>query len=670
MSVIKNVRRLLKCGISILPLAEQSKVPVWPKGVYAATADEKVLLNHFKKHPTHNYGIATGVVSQIFGLDIDGKEGRASLGSLLDKHGALPKTWTSRTAKGRHYIFRCQIPLKSSAGRLGRGIDTRNEAGYLVGPGSVHPSGAKYRWVKGRSPDDVDLADAPQWIVQLLQDDKPQEPNGSSGQRNNSLVRFGGLLRNAGASDQALTAALQAQNAALEIPLDEGEVQKIIGSVKTMRVHSAKADIATEVANAFLTQDFKGGSHLIYGPNGRFYAFNGKYWDALDTNVIKKRLLTRIDEIPDLRGKSASALMGQAVSLLTAKQSRHDDPLRFASDPPSVINCSNGEVWIDENGSPKLRSHRADSYLRHCLNVEYDPDATCPKYDKTVREIFSEALPSTKGMVRAWHDLAGYLIQPRRPIPTIVILKGSGSNGKTKLMETVTRILGSHLVSAQRIENLDGRFALSGLSGKYLLLDDDVRVGIRLPDGQLKKISEAKVITGEEKHGPTFNFVVRAVPVLLCNNVPSLADISHGMRRRLLVIPFDRSFKGAGDSRNLFDEIWQNEMSGVLNRYLAGLRRVIIREWRFKKPKSVAAAEAEWLADANPMPAFLDERCVKVAGAKVLQSVLYSAYNDWAHRKGYTKLQQEKSFGRNLENCGITTQRSNRGKIALGVKLR
>jgi ATP-dependent protease Clp ATPase subunit len=37
-------------------------------------------------------------------------------------------------------------------------------------------------------------------------------------------------------------------------------------------------------------------------------------------------------------------------------------------------------------------------------------------------------------------------------------------------------------------------------------------------------VSEAKEVTGELKHKPMFDFVVRAVPVLLCNNIPSLAD--------------------------------------------------------------------------------------------------------------------------------------------------
>jgi putative DNA primase/helicase len=76
------------------------------------------------------------------------------------------------------------------------------------------------------------------------------------------------------------------------------------------------------------------------------------------------------------------------------------------------------------------------------------------------------------------------------------------------------QLLGAALVHAQRIEDLDkSRFAMGSLFGKYLIVDDDVRAGARLPDGVLKTISEAKEVTGELKYKQPFNFAVRAVPV-------------------------------------------------------------------------------------------------------------------------------------------------------------
>ena len=67
------------------------------------------------------------------------------------------------------------------------------------------------------------------------------------------------------------------------------------------------------------------------------------------------------------------------------------------------------------------------------------------------------------------------------------------------------------------------------------------------------------------------------MPVLLCNNIPSLADLSHGMLRRLMVIPFNRRFTDQDSDPDLFERIWANELPGVLNRALRGYRRLLER---------------------------------------------------------------------------------------------
>ena len=129
-----------------------------------------------------------------------------------------------------------------------------------------------------------------------------------------------------------------------------------------------------------------------------------------------------------------------------------------------------------------------------------------------------------KGMRRHWNELVGYIIQPRRNIPIIVILLGSGDNGKTVLIRTVIRIarrsscsVPSEWTNSTRVVSQWVAFSASSYSSTTTF-----EAGARLPDGTLKIISEAKEVTGEQKYGPPFNFIVRTIPVLLCNNIPSL----------------------------------------------------------------------------------------------------------------------------------------------------
>ena len=77
-----------------------------------------------------------------------------------------PETFTVRTGKGRHFYFRqpSAIALGNAEGVLrGFDINVRGAGGYVVGPGSVHATGAVYETVA-----DVDPVEVPGWLIDAL----------------------------------------------------------------------------------------------------------------------------------------------------------------------------------------------------------------------------------------------------------------------------------------------------------------------------------------------------------------------------------------------------------------------------------------------------------------------------------------------------------------------
>jgi hypothetical protein len=54
------------------------------------------------------------------------------------------------------------------------GLDTRAAGGYVAAPPSVHPSGRRYRWIV--PPGEAELAQAPEWLVALLEPVELPEP--------------------------------------------------------------------------------------------------------------------------------------------------------------------------------------------------------------------------------------------------------------------------------------------------------------------------------------------------------------------------------------------------------------------------------------------------------------------------------------------------------------
>lgn len=116
----------------------------WPT---EATTDVARIDEWWGTHPDRGIGIATGADSGLTVLDVDGDEGAASLTRLIA--GGMPVTPTVETRPGHyHYYFRYNKDVNTSAGKLGDGLDTRSDGGYVVAPPSPHALGGPYKWLK------------------------------------------------------------------------------------------------------------------------------------------------------------------------------------------------------------------------------------------------------------------------------------------------------------------------------------------------------------------------------------------------------------------------------------------------------------------------------------------------------------------------------------------
>ena len=228
-------------GWDIFPCKPKDKVPM-VKWQDEATSDMSRIEAWWTATPEANIGLATGPRSGFFALDVDaGHGGVETLKELTSKHGQLPETVISNTGGGGyHYLFSNATTVKNTASRVGKGIDTRGEGGYIVVPNSYHPSGKRYEWDKDHAPSKTELAPAPNWLLELLT--RPQEAPGqaqqinggaySAGQRNSALTSLAGAMRRKGMSEEAIFLALNAENINKCVPqLSEMEVRNIAQSV-------------------------------------------------------------------------------------------------------------------------------------------------------------------------------------------------------------------------------------------------------------------------------------------------------------------------------------------------------------------------------------------------------------------------------------------------------
>lgn len=93
-----------------------------------------------------------------------------------------------RLIRGTHYYFKSN-PDDQFIGNLNKlgypGIDIKHN-GFVVAPGSAHQSGVEYEWMPGHAPWEMELAEAPEWLLDLIR--KGRSASAGAGYRTTSSL--------------------------------------------------------------------------------------------------------------------------------------------------------------------------------------------------------------------------------------------------------------------------------------------------------------------------------------------------------------------------------------------------------------------------------------------------------------------------------------------------
>lgn len=223
-------------GWSVIPLQVKDKRPALTTWLeYQTTpASEAQIREWWQLMPDANVGLVTGQVSGIIVLDVDGDDGRQSLGKF-----ELPTTLTSSTGKGNHYLFGYPGHETRNFARKLPGLDLRGDGGYIVAPPSIHPSGRRYEWATSL---ETPLADLPEWLSDLITQGKKQSTSKHEakvdptsvlagvpeGQRDDTLFRYACRLRTQGMTRaEAEVLVLQAARNCSPVFPDDQAIKKL-----------------------------------------------------------------------------------------------------------------------------------------------------------------------------------------------------------------------------------------------------------------------------------------------------------------------------------------------------------------------------------------------------------------------------------------------------------
>ena len=342
---------------------------------------------------------------------------------------------------------------------------------------------------------------------------------------------------------------------------------------------------------------------------------------------------------------------------------------------PDLLNCLNGIVHLP---SGELLGHHSSQKLMKLAQVEYKPYAKCQNFDNFIKQIFMH-----DAELMSWIQMAlGYQLTGHVSEQVFFSAYGTGANGKSTLYETIINLLGDYAGTMQFETLLAGDKsntrvleAVGKLRGKRMVIASEVDSSRRLSEALIKQLTGGDTLTGTNLYSGTFEFSPSHKINLLANHMPYTKDASHGMERRIKIIPFQRRFSAEERDITLPNKL-KAEKEGILAWLIRGSRRwygVVSSNNGNPALGSCHAVDEvtqNYINDNDTFGAFLEASTDKDKEAMVNASDLYASYQDWSRQNGEQYQMGTAIFSSRLQERGYTKKRTNKGNVYLGLSLK
>ena len=316
--------------------------------------------------------------------------------------------------------------------------------------------------------------------------------------------------------------------------------------------------------------------------------------------------------------------------------------------PEQIICVKNGLINVK---TLEFKSHTPDIVTRNKINLNYY------EYTKNadIDTIMDNLAVHDKEVVTLLYEMIGYCLYRGMPFQKVFILVGNGANGKSTLLNMITKLLGEENVSHVDLKEIvTNRFGKSELYGKLANIADDCS------GNYLEDISAMKRITGESytsiefKNQNSFSTKINTKTILSYNTIPRMNDTTDGLSRRLVIIPLNAVFKkGLPNYDPYISEKLKKEenLEYVLYQSIKAINKVLTRQ-EFTIPKQVQERTNEYLRENNPVLNFIYDIYENDSLEEIPCNEVYEAFNCWKIENGLKTDMSMTRFGIEMKKLG------------------
>lgn len=574
-------------------------------------------------------------------IDVDNSENADKLFKIVSD--LKLKCNVLQTTRGMHFYF---LNLDLASNKINRntpigipvdiGIGLKNKPVALKVNDKIRPWLLKYN--------SVDYV--PKWLYPIGYDAQKFNNLDEGDGRNQELFNYILTLQKHGLTKEEIITTINIINTyILKTPLKQREVDTILRDDAFLKKIFFKK-------NNFMHHEFskyiKDNSHIIKIGNMLHIYKEGVYSDQL-TDIES----SMINYIPQLKKAMRQEVLAYLTIICEEKKTSSVNLLAFKN---GIYDIKTSEVI---NFSPNI-------IIKNQINFNYDPDS----YNETVDKVFDKITCNNSDLRLLLEEVIGYLLLRRNELGKCFILTGSGSNGKSTFLNMLKTFLSKNNYSSLGLEELNNRFKTAEVFGKLANIGDDISNLYIENNAIFKKLVTGESINVERKGKDPFEFENYAKLVFSANKIPRINDTSDGLLRRLVIIPFNATFKRSDADFDPFIKdklLTDSSMEYMLTLAVEGLNRVLNNNG-FTECEEVKKELEEYEKMNNPLISFVEEYEGKIANNSTKD--VYLKYSTWCVENKLMPLSQI-HFSRELcrkYNFDITRKRVKGNRVRIFIQ--
>lgn len=326
------------------------------------------------------------------------------------------------------------------------------------------------------------------------------------------------------------------------------------------------------------------------------------------------------------------------------------------------INCDNGTLVFGTDGV-KLFPFAAKDHFFYKLNYGYVPDAIASEFQR----VLDDALPRDAQMIL--QEYVASIFLPRFNHQKALLLYGRGGEGKSLIISILSAALGKENVVERSIESLcaEESRTVADLEGK--LLNICYEMSSKFSISNFKRLVSKEPMTAKRLYMDPYTIYDYASLLFACNELPRNIEYTNAYFRRLIILPFLRSIPEEKQDRTLGDRIIANEISGVLNWIVEGVKR-LMSQGRFSDCDIASQALANYKIDSDSVASFIDDNnyekstdnkdCISLQ--ELFKEYMYYCSDSNCHACSL------KTFSARLKNVGFEVIRKSLGMFVYAKK--